>query len=123
MPMMSLFWQAAETVAPDAVARRRAEPQPAWPGLKELVALWTDAGLLDVRTSCIDLALDFTSFEDYWLPFLAGPTPTCQFAVAVNRETGGELGNELRRIIPNVRPGGSFALPARALAVAGIVGP
>jgi SAM-dependent methyltransferase len=123
MPMVSLLWQAAETVAPEAVARRRAEPQPSRPGLKQLVALWTDAGLADVKARPIDLTLNFTSFDDYWLPFLAGPTPTCQFAVAVNQQTGGELGNELRRIIPNVRPDGSFALPARALAVAGMVGP
>jgi ubiquinone/menaquinone biosynthesis C-methylase UbiE len=121
MPMMSLFWQAAESVAPEAVARRRAEQQPTRPGLSELVDIWTNAGLVEMRTSCIDLTLDFTSFDDYWLPFLAGPTPTCQFAVAVNRETGGKLGSELRRIIPNMRPDDSFALPARALAVAGRV--
>jgi SAM-dependent methyltransferase len=123
MPMVSLLWQAAETVAPETVARRGAEPQPPRPGLNELVQLWTGAGLAGVRTTCIDLTLNFASFDDYWLPFLAGPTPSCQFAVAVDRQTGGELGRELRRIIPDMRPDGSFALPARALAVAGVVGP
>jgi ubiquinone/menaquinone biosynthesis C-methylase UbiE len=122
MPMIALFWRAAETVAPEAVTRRRAEQQSTWPGLEELVALWTEAGLKEVRTAGIDLPMDFTSFEDYWLPFLAGPTPTCQFAVAVNRETNGELENELRRIIPDVRTDGSFTLTARALAIAGTVG-
>lgn len=121
IPMFSLFWQAAETVAPDAVARRRAERPPTRIGLQELAVLWIGAGLSRVRTASLDLSQEFGSFDDFWLPFLAGATPTSEFAIALNRETGGELAHALRRIIPDVRPDGSFVLPARALAVAGIV--
>jgi len=120
MPMFSLFWQAAEAVAPEAVARRRAEQPPNRPGVQALAELWTGAGLSQVRTTGLELSQAFSSFEDFWLPFLAGPTSTCQFAIAVNRETGGEIANALHRIIPNMRPDGSFALPARAFAVSGI---
>jgi SAM-dependent methyltransferase len=122
MPMFSLFWQAAETVAPDAVARRRVEHPPSRPGLQGLTELWADAGLAEVRTARLDLSQEFSSFEDFWLPFLTQATPTSDFAIAVNRETGGELANALRRIMPAARPDGSFALPARALAVAGVAG-
>lgn len=120
MPMFSLFWQAAEAVAPDAVARRRAERPTNRLGLQELGNLWTDAGLSEVRTRELELSQEFTSFEDFWLPFLAGATPTCEFAIATNRKTRGELANTLRRIIPDMRTDGSFSLPARALAVVGI---
>jgi SAM-dependent methyltransferase len=122
MPMFSLFWQAAEATAPEAVARRRAEQPPNRPGLRALAELWTGAGLAEVRTAGLELSQEFSSFEDFWLPFLVESTPTSEFAIAVNRETGGELANALRRSIPGVRPDGSFVLPARALAVAGIVG-
>ena len=122
MPMTSLFWQAAETVAPEAVARRRAERQPCKIGLQELNELWTDAGLSDVRTASLEISQAFSSFDDYWQPFISGCTPLSAFAAAVDRETRGELANELRRNIPNLRPDGSFVLPARALAVAGIAG-
>jgi SAM-dependent methyltransferase len=122
MPMFSLFWQAAEAAAPASVARRRAERPPSRPGLLALAELWTGAGLMEVRTAGLELSQEFSSFEDFWLPFLAESTPTTEFAIAVNRETRGELANALRRIIPNERPDGSFALPARALAVAGIAG-
>jgi SAM-dependent methyltransferase len=122
MPMFSLFWQAAEAAAPATVARRRAEQPPSRPGLLALGELWTDAGLADVRTAGLELSQEFTSFEDFWLPFLTKATPTSDFAIAVNRETGGELANALRRIMPRPRSDGSFALPARALAVAGIAG-
>ena len=122
MPMFSLFWQAAEAAAPAAVARRRAERPPSRPGLQALAELWTGAGLTEVRTADLELSQEFSSFEDFWLPFLVESTPTSEFAIAVNRETRGELANALRRIFPKARPDGSFVLPARALAVAGIAG-
>ena len=80
------------------------------------------APVLEVRTAGLELTQEFGSFEDFWLPFLAEATPTSKFAIGVNRETRGELANALRRIFPKARPDGSFALPARALAVAGIAG-
>ena len=122
MPMFSLFWQAAEAVAAEAVARRRAERPPTRLGLQALAELWTGAGLTEVRTASLELSQEFSSFEDFWLPFLARSTPVSEFAIAVNRETRGGLAIALRRIIPSVRSDGSFVLPARALAVAGIVG-
>jgi SAM-dependent methyltransferase len=121
MPMYSLFWQAAEAVAPEAAARRRAEP-PRRLGAQTMTELWIGAGLASVRTTRLELSQAFGLFDDFWRPFLAGATPTCAFAAALDRETGGELANALRRIIPNVRPDGSFALSARAHAVAGIAG-
>lgn len=122
LPMFSLFWQAAEAVAPDAVARRRAERPPSQLGLQRLAEIWTGAGLAEVTTGSLELTQEFGSFEDFWLPFLDRSTPVTEFAIAVNRETGGGLASELRRIIPRARSDGSFALPARALAVVGIVG-
>jgi ubiquinone/menaquinone biosynthesis C-methylase UbiE len=122
MPMASLFWQAAEAVAPEAVARRRAERPPSRTSLQALQELWAGAGLQQVRTARLELSQAFASFDDYWQPFLTGCTPLSAFAVAVNRETRGDLASALRRIIPDVQADGSFILPARALAVAGVVG-
>jgi SAM-dependent methyltransferase len=119
MPMFSLFWQAADAVAPEATARYRAQPANRL-GLQALAELWAGAGLSAVRTTSLELTQEFSSFEDFWLPYLAGATPTCEFAVAVNRDTGGELTNALRRIIPDIRSDGSFSLSARAFAVAGV---
>lgn len=123
LPMLSLFWQAAEAVAGEAVARHRADQsqQPlARAGLRELADLWTGCGLSTVRTTTLDLSLQFNSFEDYWLPFLGGATPTSTFAAMINRETGGAVARVLRDKIPNMQANGSFVLPARAWAVAGI---
>jgi hypothetical protein len=64
--------------------------------------------------------MQFSSFEDYWQPFLAGATPTSAFAANLNRKTENELEQAVRSLIPGVQPDGSFALLSRALAVAGV---
>lgn len=119
LPMFSLLWRAAEQVAPEMVARRRAERRAFRPGIPELTAIWTGVGLAAVRSAQLDLLQEFRSFDDYWRPFLAGATAMSQFVLAVNRETGGALAETLRGLIPDIRSDGSFTLTARALAVAG----
>jgi len=87
-----------------------------------LSQLWAGAGLNHIRTARLELAMQFESFDDYWLPFLGGATPTSAFASALNTETGGALAKALRDLIPDMRRDGSFVLPAVAWAVAGIAG-
>jgi hypothetical protein len=121
--MQSLFWSAAEVLAPAEVARRRAKDNAIKrAGLQELAEDWTRAGLRDVKTARLKLAMRFSSFDDYWQPFLAGATPTSAFAAALNRDTSGELEQVIRSRIGKVQADGSFVLPARALAVAGAKG-
>lgn len=122
MPMFSLLWQAAQAVAPKAVAgQRRANPGPPSINLNDLSSLWESWGLEDIRTTTLELSMEFFSFDDYWQPFLGGSTPTSAFAAALDAETGGALVSELRARLPNVRPDGSFVLPARAWAIKGCV--
>jgi hypothetical protein len=87
-----------------------------------MTQLWSGAGLANIRTARLELAMRFESFDDYWLPFLGGSTPTSAFAAALNTTTGGSLAAALREMIPEVRPDGSFVLPAVAWAVAGTAG-
>jgi SAM-dependent methyltransferase len=123
LPMLSLFWKAAEKVAPEVIkAREAGNPPSDSMGPSELTKLWAAAGLSDIRMATLELAMEFRSFDDYWLPFLGGATPTSAFAASLNMETGGALAGTLRDMMPDVRPDGSFVLPAVAWAVAGIAG-
>jgi ubiquinone/menaquinone biosynthesis C-methylase UbiE len=122
LPMLSLAWQAAEIAAPEAVARRRESTRPARPALAEIAELWRSSGLSDVTTTTLELPMHFSSFEDYWEPFLGGATPMSAFMSALNAETGGRLAAALRQRIGNVEPDGSFVLAARAWAVKGMRG-
>jgi hypothetical protein len=119
LPMLSLFWQAAEAIAPAAVKRQDRGSSAESCVSEELADLWSRAGLSGIRTERLEIAMEFASFDDYWLPFLGGATPTSSFAKVLNAETGGELAKALRGMIPNVRGDGSFTLPAVAWAVAG----
>lgn len=121
LPMQSIFWHAAETFVPQEVARRRTNGNAIKrAGLQELTEFWECAGLGEVRTARLELAMRFSSFADYWQPFLAGATPTSAFAANLNRETDNQLERTVRALIPDVQVDGSFVLPARALAVAGV---
>lgn len=121
LPMQSLFWEAAEAVAPTKVARHRAGDHAIKrAGLEALAGLWTRSSLRDVRTARLEISMQFSSFEDYWQPFLAGATPTSAFAAALNRETAGKLERMVRSRIGKVQADGSFVLPAHALAVASV---
>jgi ubiquinone/menaquinone biosynthesis C-methylase UbiE len=124
MPMLSLFWQAAEAVAPEAVARQRAVAKSrSLPGGSDSLAeFWRACGLVEVRTTALGLTMEFASFDDFWLPFLGGATPTSDFARGLNEATSGALAAQLRRRIAALQRGGSFSLPARAWAAAGIAG-
>ena len=97
LPMLSLLWQAAEAVAPDAVAARRAVAPARHSLLAQLEALWRNAGIAEVTSDSLEFAMRFESFEDYWQPFLGGSTPTSSFAAAINAQTGGALERVLRR--------------------------
>ena len=120
LPMLSLLWQAAEAVAPEAVAKQRREnPRSRSATLGELDALWRSCALSDIRTATLELPMHYSSFNDYWQPFLGGSTPTSAFAAAVNARTGGALARVLRDRLTGVQPDGSFVLPARAWAIKG----
>jgi len=121
MPMLTLFWEAAAMVAPGETARRRAaDPPLKRADLGELAEQWTKAGLSNVETAHLEFSMQFRSFDDFWLPFLSGATPTSAFAAALNRDTDGALEKVLRGKLRDFRSDGSFELSARALAVVGI---
>jgi hypothetical protein len=119
--MMTLFWEAATVLAPDEVARYQAHVRPLRNAdLGELAERWAKAGLSDVRTAHLELAMPFRSFEEFWRPFTFGATPLSAFAAELNRDSGGELERMYRKKLHDIRPDGSFELAARALAVSGV---
>ena len=122
MPMLSLFEQAAEAVAPEALARHHAErvARPTYDRLEDIAALWEGCGLTELRTAVLELSLEFPSVEDLWLPFLGGSTGFSAFARDLNRETGGAVAKRLREMIEAEYGTSEFMLTARAWAVAGI---
>ncbi len=107
------FWQAArrfDAAAPDDARQPyRSEP--------ELVALWTGAGLRDVRTGAFGFEVDYDGLDDLWSMFAAGVGPTGAYCLKMPEARRAELRDALHDLLG--RPRAGFSLPARVIAVAG----
>jgi SAM-dependent methyltransferase len=119
LEMSALFWDVATSVDPEAVARAERPLCVDQPG--QLAALWHMTGLEHVEESVHDMRMEFTSFDDYWQPYLHGSGPN---GVDVARLSPAHR-DALRRVpqerLPADRPDGGFSLRAKALAVRGVV--
>jgi SAM-dependent methyltransferase len=118
MQLIRHFWDAA--IALDPAARDLDEgcrfpichPDP-------LLALLTDAGFDRVECRVIDVPTAFTSFDDYWSPFLGGQGPAPTYCSALNDERRAKLREQLRATLP-IQRDGTIRLIARAFAVRGV---
>ena len=109
------FWEAARRFDPaapdDARLPYRREP--------ELVALWTGAGLHDVRTGTFAFEVDYDGLDDLWSMFAAGVGPTGAYYLRQAEERRAAIRDALHDLLG--RPRAGFSLPARVVAVAGRV--
>src|SRR5947207_810456 len=123
MLMLSLFSRAAEAVAPEAVAHRRAEinARPAYDSIEKIVALWEACGLGDIRQAVLEVSLEFASFDDLWRPFLGGSTGEATFARELNEATDGGVAKRIREMVEAQYGRSNFVFWSRAWAVAGVV--
>ena len=85
-----------------------------------LAQLFTAAGLEAVEVTAIDVPTPFTSFEDYWQPFLGGQGPAPAYAMSLDEAARSRLREHLRARLPAAADG-SIPLTARAWAARGAV--
>lgn len=117
MELMRYFWDAAVALDPGAKeldeGRRFPICQP-----KPLAELFTQAGLNEVEVRPIDIATDFSDFDDYWSPFLGGQGPAPGYATSLSEERRTELRERIRSKLP-IAKDGSIHIIARAWAARG----
>jgi SAM-dependent methyltransferase len=115
MELMRAFWDAAADLDPRA---RSLDEGLRFPLCRPeaLARTFTAAGLRDVTTEAIDIATPFSSFEDYWEPFLGAQGPAPAYAMSLDEEARARLRERLRERLPS-RADGSLELTARAWAV------
>lgn len=119
MELNSLFW--IEAVKLDPAAEARAERTKSCNIEGQLSELWKTTGLNEVQETAIDIRMDFTSFDDYWLPYLEGVGPTGVYVAGLSRDARDALRERLRNRVLSGQPDGAFSLAARAWAVRGLV--
>ncbi len=117
MAMLRVFWD--EAVALDPAAAGRDERHMPLSRHGELPALWQDLALRNVEDAALTVDMAFTSFDDYWQPFLCGQGPAGAYASALAEPAREQLRARLRDRLAGGDSG--FALTARAWAVRGVV--
>jgi SAM-dependent methyltransferase len=114
MQMLTTFWNAAETIDPEARAEGRTMPYIDPDSLREL---WRRAALSDIDTAALVVEVTYADFDDYWEPFLTGAGVGGQYCVSLDAGRREALREECFRALGE--PSGSFPLTARSWAVRG----
>ena len=121
MESLRIFWDEAVALDPAAAPKHERNMKLTREG--ELGALWRASGLADVREKALVIAQTFSSFDDYWAPFLKGTGPGGAYVASLSEERRLRLEAQLRSRLLGGRPDGRFTLQARAWCVRGEVKP
>jgi SAM-dependent methyltransferase len=115
MELIRYFWDAATILDPGARALDEGIRFPLCRP-EALRRAFQQAGLADVDVVPIDIATSFTSFDDYWHPFLGGQGPAPAYAMSLDEASRNRLRDRIRDRLP-LQSNGSIDLVARAWAI------
>ena len=117
MDFLRTFWDAAVTLDPAAEpldeGRRFPLCQP-----ERLESIFREAGLSGVKSGALDVPTLFTTFSDYWDPFLAGTGPAPNYVTSLSTSQRNRLAAELKQRI-DPAGSGNIEMIARAWAIRG----
>jgi SAM-dependent methyltransferase len=116
-----MFFDAAAVLDPKGNERRaRNYTRPLTrPG--ELCAAWHAAGFADIRQATLSIRMEFSSFEDYWSPYLGKDGPAAEYVGTLDPEQRQQLREAVRNAYVDGEPDGPRSYAAVAWAVAGVV--
>lgn len=115
MELMRFFWDAVVELNPEAA---KLDEGARFPGCRReaLAELFVSTGLKRVEVAPIDIATAFSSFDEYWQPFLGGQGPAPAYAMSLDEAARARLRDHLLERVP-AEANGSISLTARAWAV------
>jgi SAM-dependent methyltransferase len=119
MEMLRVFWDEAVALNPAGDGRDERHMPLSRKG--ELAALWREHRLRDVSEEALTIRTRFSSFDDYWAPFLEQQGPAGNYVAALAADEREQLRVRLHKRLLGDRPDGPIVLSARAWAVRGTV--
>lgn len=119
MEMLRFFWD--EVVALDPAMAPKDERNMKLSREGQLGELWKKAGLVNVQEKPVVIEQAFTSFDDYWGPFVTGAGPGGAYVVSLTDERRRQLEARMRMRLLGNRNDGAFVLKAKAWCVRGEV--
>jgi ubiquinone/menaquinone biosynthesis C-methylase UbiE len=121
MPALRMFWDSAATLDPVADQHRNSSIMRPMTRPSELRRAFLQAGLLDVRETELTIRMDFTSFEDYWVPLMRGQGKHSEFMSTLPKSARQRIENAVHASCLSNRPDGPRSFIAAAWAVRGAV--
>jgi hypothetical protein len=112
---LQLFWDEAVALDGSAAALDEARRFSNWQ-LFELTSHFAAAGLDGVESTVLRIPTVFSSFDDYWRPFLGGTGPAPSYVATLTEPQRDALADRLRARLPFAADG-SIRLGARAFAL------
>ena len=106
----------AMTIAGERRARNYTRPMTR-PG--ELAAAWRAAGLRDVRETVLSIRMEFSSFADYWTPYVGRDGPGAEYVGSLGTAERERLEAAVRAAYLDGEPDGARSYAALAWAVKG----
>jgi SAM-dependent methyltransferase len=119
MRMLRTFWDTAVSIDPKAEALDEKHMPLCRSG--DLRELWRRGGLTSIDERPLDFTMRFSSFSDYWEPFLLGQGPAGSYVRRLDNARRSALRDEVKRRLQISEGNSAFDLPARAWAVRGTV--
>lgn len=117
MEFLRCFWDAAAGIDSGAAELDEGRRFPIC-GPDALESLFREGGLADVVCDSIEIPTRFSTFADFWRPFLGGTGPAPSFVASLAPPQREALTERLERSLPR-DPDGGISLVARAWAVRG----
>ncbi len=118
-----LFFDTAAALDPGAGVRRARNYTRPMTRPGELEAAWRQAGLAMVETAELAIRMDFTSFDDYWAPYVGKDGPGAEYVGTLDDEARTKLRDAVRAAYLDGDADGARSYVAVAWAVKGIVSP
>ena len=119
MEMLRAFWD--EAVALNREADARDERRMRFSAEGELAAFFREQPFQEIVSEALMVETRFSSFDDYWLPFLEKQGPAGAYVASLPATDAEQLRLRLRHRLLGDGPDGPIVLRARAWAVRGTV--
>jgi SAM-dependent methyltransferase len=118
-----IFFDTAAVLDPKANEHRARQYTRPMTRPGELATAWRSAGLNDVSETMLTIRMEFTSFDDFWAPYLGKDGPGPQYVASLNGGEQAKLRDMVRLAYLDGEPDGARSYAATAWAVKGTVPP
>jgi hypothetical protein len=118
MEFLRYFWDSVGAVDPSGAKLDEGRRFPLCRS-DALESLFRQAGLADVVSDSIEIPTRFSTFAEFWEPFLGGTGPAPSYVASLDSAQREALATRLERSLPRERDGG-ISLVARAWVVRGV---